>query len=135
MQIQWKRGKMYFYVYVSVLESLFFKRCLPKFSPLAWFEFSHVRSLLRNQYHTREKIQTMSRDFFWEGISQKTTIQRQRLLALENTFFDWNVQSSRGISLKVFRVDRILEGAVSVRENKNSFKPGSHISGGISLNV
>ena len=40
---------------------------------------------------------------------------------------------SRGISLKVFRVDRILEGAVDVQEYKNSENPGSHISRGIFL--
>ena len=35
----------------------------------------------------------------------------------------------------MFRVDRILEGAVGVQEYKNSVNPGSHISGRISLNV
>ena len=33
----------------------------------------------------------------------------------------------RGISLKVFRVDRILEGAVGIQEYKNSVNTGPHI--------
>ena len=33
----------------------------------------------------------------------------------------------RGISLKVFRVDKILEVAVGVQEYKNSVNPGPHI--------
>ena len=39
----------------------------------------------------------------------------------------------RGISLKVFRVNRILEGAVGVQEYKNSVNPGTHLK--ISLQI
>ena len=35
-------------------------------------------------------------------------------------------QLTIGISLKVFRIDRILEGKLGVQEYKNSVNPGSH---------
>ena len=52
-----------------------------------------------------------------------------------NSAFPGDIESStiivhsRGLSLKVFRVDRILEGAVGVgvQEYKNSVNPGLHI--------
>ena len=37
------------------------------------------------------------------------------------------VYNTRGISLKVFRVDRIMEGALGVQVYSNSVNPGPHI--------
>ena len=45
------------------------------------------------------------------------------------------IPPTRGISLNVLRVDRILEGAVGIQEYKNSVNPLGHIFEDISLDM